>query len=355
MKPLTFSLSAYQAYQRCEQKYDYGYRQRLRPAVKAIAPERGRILHEYLAVYYRAVAAGAEPLAAHQAGQAQIMAHAPRIKASAAIAHYAGQEEEARTYLELIPAVVNIAERYFIVHGEGDALHFEVLLVEEKMDFEIVAGIKSKSIIDLVFRDRRNDLIWLAEHKTTERVPDSSVRLRDFQTLLYANVLWREKGIHVDGVFWNYLRTKEPAKPHQNRDGRFSKAINIDTTWDIYERAIREAGQDPGAYADVRDRLQGREEVAFFPRYEHVITADPDLLIHDYAVTAQRVRYQSQLWDWGVDRPVRTLNRDCTFCDYYRLCEAAIMGGDTEDILRMRFTTEPEERPVAAIEEEKPA
>lgn len=346
---LTFSLSALQAWQRCQQRYQYAYVAKLRQKMKDVAPKRGNMLHEYLAAYYLAIRNGSAPLLAHQAGQKTLMARRDELKSQAAVSFYAGEEEEAQEYLNILPDTLDISGRYFRVRGETDAKRYQVLRVEEKFDFQLAAGITSTSIIDLVLRDRTTNLVWLVEHKSTRSVPDSAVRLRDLQTLLYAEVLSRH-GLHVDGVLWNYLRTKVPDVPHQNKDGRFSKAVAIDTTWEVYQKAVIDAGQDPETYEDVRQRLSGREKTAFFPRHEHVIVADSNILLGDYAAEAVAVRTARRSWEMGITRPTRTIARDCSFCPYWRICEAALMGGDEEDVIALRFTTEREEEP--ALQEE---
>ena len=336
---LSFSLSAMQTWQRCEQRYYYSYVRKLRPLQRAIAPERGVILHAYLAEYYQGLLNEAPPLAAHQAGLATIMLREREMKASAASAFYAGLEDEAREYLALVPSCVAIADRYFRARGERDAERYDVEFVEQDLEFKLATGIMSRSIIDLVLIERDTGLRWLVEHKSTRAVPDSAVRLRDLQTLLYAEVLERIN-VHVDGVLWNYLRTKEPDVPHQNKDGRFSRAVSIDTTWEIYRKAVLDAGQPEEAYHDVRTRLADKELTTFFPRFEHIIVADTAIMLNDYVQEALRMRLARTRWQRGSEKPVRTIQRDCTYCEFYRCCEAAIMGGDEEDVIRVRFTDE---------------
>lgn len=339
---LSFSLSAMQTWQRCEQRYYYSYVRKLRPIQRAIAPERGIVLHAYLAEYYQGLKNDAPPLAAHQAGLATIMLREREMKAAAATAFYSGLEDEAREYLDLVPSCISIADRYFRARGEQDADEYDVEFVEQDLSFKLSPGIVSRSIIDLVLVSRDTGLRWLVEHKSTRSVPDSTVRLRDLQTLLYAHVLGRV-GVHIDGVLWNYLRTKEPDHPHQNKDGKFSRAVSIDTTWEIYRKAVLDAGQPEDAYIDVKARLEGKELLVFFPRFERVIVADQDIMLEDYVREALRMRQSRLRWQRGKERPIRTIQRDCTYCEFYRCCEAAITGGDEEDVIRVKFTSDQKE------------
>lgn len=339
---LSFSLSAFSAWQQCEAKYNYSYVRRLSPKVKDVASKRGIILHGYLAGYYNGIRAGVQPQQAHiNSLLAVLEVEKPKAIAAANTAFFTGNEDLAKSYLDLCDAVERIANRYFLARGRYDAARYEVLMVEDYIRTPLLADIVSNSIIDLVFREKaERGLIWLVEHKSTGNVPSSSVRIRDFQTFLYGSVLKHARGIHVDGVLWNYLRTKEPTIPKLLKAGNFSRDKSIDSTWDTYKRAVLEAGQDPQAYSDMEELLGERETTVFFPRYENVIVVDPDTLMHDYITEASRMRVARMQWDAGIARPIRTLTRDCDWCSFYKLCEAALMGGDEEDLIQRHFTTE---------------
>lgn len=336
---LNFSLSAYKAWQRCEQNYEYSYVRRLRPIVRDLAPQRGIIIHEWLAEFYRQLQGGKSAEEARTLALTTIQEQKPKIDAAKTTAFLAGDHELAQEYDDLLPSVVRILGRYYHVRGKHDAQKYDVLMVEETVRVRIAPATVSTSIIDLVLRDRQTGVVWLVEHKSSGNIPDSSVRLRDFQTLLYATVLEQTRGIHVDGVLWNYLRTKEPTWPEVLKNGTLSRKANIDSTWEVYRHAIQERGLDPAQYEDMRLRLEGREETVFFQRHEHIIVTDPTILLADYIDTAKVVKTKRRQWEQGRARPLRSLSRDCNWCPYYRLCETVITGGDEEDIIRMRFTT----------------
>ena len=152
---LTVSLSAYQSWQRCEQRYFYSYVRRLRQKVMDLAPERGVLLHEYLAGYYRMLQAGASAEDSHTESLATLSEEQrPKLSASANISFFAGDEELAAQYMELMDVVERIAERYYIARGRGDAERYDVLLVEERIRIELLTEVFSVSVIDLVLRDR---------------------------------------------------------------------------------------------------------------------------------------------------------------------------------------------------------
>lgn len=345
--PLTYQISqsAYAAWLRCEQKYDYAFVRRLRPRVASTAPQLGTVLHEYLAAYYRGLKATCTAQDAHSAAVATGIHNPERereVNAYARILAFAGRTDEAREFDELIPRAERIAHRYYEARGREDAERYEVEMVEQALSVEAAPGVTSISIIDLVLLDRMTGYRHLVEHKSTTTVPPSSVRLRDFQTLLYAAVLERW-GKPIDSVMWNYLRTKEPTVPEPLKKGGLTRRADIDTTWEVYLSALKENGIDPVFYEDMRDRLAPRELTVFFPRYRHDIVVAPDIILRDYATVAGRIRNARMRWQSGADVPVRSLTRDCDYCEFYRICEAVIVGGDEETAIDLNYTT-PEQR-----------
>lgn len=346
---LTVSLSAVQAFQRCEQRYHYQYVERLRQRVRDVAPQRGIILHEYLSAYYGYIGAG--PEMAHTNALHDITeSWAGRVNQAAQAAFLLGDERTAAQYQELMGACERIATRYHNARGRDDAERYEVVINEERIRTPINANIISESVIDLVLRERAwPGRMLLSEHKSTGNVPPSSVRTRDLQTLLYAEVLERERGIRVDGVLWNYLATKEPTVPEPLKSGGLTRRKDIDTTWEVYAQACLDAGYDPAGYADMRERLDGRELTRFFPRYEAVIVADRGVLLRDYEARAVQMDNARSAWERGYAVPIRTLSHDCDYCPFFRLCEAELTGGDTDDLKRMYF------RVAGSNQEEQPA
>lgn len=348
-KLMNWSLSAFQDWQQCEEKYYLKHVRQLKSTAKAPPLERGIILHDYMEVYYQALKDRKPADDAHVLGMEKLHSHTERVDIASAAAYYAGDEEMALELRSMPEQVEDIAQRYYRIRGKGDADRFQIVAIERWLRMKITSSAISNSKVDLVTRDRNTGRTYLWEHKTTGNVPSSAFRIRDLQTSLYARALSREtddttkKLFKIDAIMWNYLRTKAPAIPHQNKStkanpvGALSKAVSIDTTWEKYADRIVELGLDYEDYVDIYERLRDAETTVFFPRYEMVIVADSDLLILDYSEEASRA-YRARLsWADGTKLPVRTLTRSCDYCEFYKVCEAALMGGDKEEVIAMRF------------------
>lgn len=333
-EPFSVSLSAVQAFRRCQQQYYYRYVERLRRRDKPVPLELGIVLHDYLGSFYEELERGNHSADAHEiALMAVTKKHLRDIKRMATATESYGNSDVAAELLE-IPAKVNrIATRYYNTRGQFDAQQYVILSVERPLKLRLTPSIVSNGRFDLVTQDQHTGLIALWEHKSTGNVPDEGYRMRDLQTALYSTAL---KPWQIDHVVWNYIRTKEPTKPKQLVKGGISRDKSIDTTWEVYAAALTKAGEPHDFYKEMKDLLYGREEAVFFPRYERTILAGPRLL-EDYTRTAKDIRAYRKAWESGKAQPVRTLEIGCSWCEFKDLCNSAIVNNDDSDVKQMRF------------------
>jgi hypothetical protein len=66
------------------------------------------------------------------------------------------------------------------------------------------------------------------------------------------------------GVYYNVIRKAVPKVPALLKDGKTSRDIRCDTTAEVYERTLRERGQDPAEYADVLEALKAKGDTFHF-------------------------------------------------------------------------------------------
>jgi hypothetical protein len=339
---LNVSLSAVQSYRQCQQQYAYRYVEKLRRKDRGRALELGLILHKYLETYYQLLKDKKRPSSAHKT--AQLMASAEysgSIRTSADHLIAVGLPENAKEMLELLPLAGRLTDRYFATHGESDADEYEILLVEEWINFDLLKGVRSNGKLDLYTRNRYTKRLHLWEHKSTKWLPSREYRLRDLQTTLYVEKLIASGMIPArpDAVNWNYIYTKEPTKPELLKNGTLTIRSNLDSTWETYLAEIKRLKLNPDDYQEQRERLQDREETVFFPRFEQVILADARILLTDYVQTVKEIKRSRRAWAEKTRRPVRTLTMDCDYCEYKDLCNAALLAGTDRDA-RSRFTRE---------------
>jgi bacterioferritin (cytochrome b1) len=357
---MKLSHSSVESFRRCEQQYQYRYVRGLRRKVGSPAPTLGNVLHTYLAAYYKDVQKGLnDPEDSHLVAKlACSVEHYAQMQAFSNIAFMTGSLDVAKEFEDMPRLAENLIDRYFSARGRPDADRYEVLLVEEKLEAVLRTELDEDGNVvhilngrlDMITRDRATDLVALWEHKSRKYTPSQGVRLRDYQTIIYS-ALWEALGDvpPIDQIIWNYIRTKPPTEPEVLKNGTLSKKKNIDTTWSVYAEAIKNLGLRTSDYLDMRQRLEPRELTVYFPRYESETLINRDLLLDDVITTGDEMEEAEARWRDGV-RPVRNFSPFCDHCDYLKLCNAAITGGDEDDLIRMMFDEQPQQ-PVVVEEE----
>jgi len=194
--------------------------------------------------------------------------------------------------------------------------------------------------VDAIVQDEY-DLYWLLEHKTAAMFDNSKLPL-DEQCGSYIWALQKLLGIELQGVIYNQLRKKVPARPEALAKGGLSKNKGCDTTAQMYLQVLDEYydGREnvPMAeYSAILEELQKKGNT-FFNRvkvhrsqkeikdigeriyYEYLDMARPDLIC-----------YPNPTRDCGWD------------CDFRSVCLAMNDGSDYEQMLRDLYMKRPED------------
>lgn len=304
-----FSQSKVKTWRRCQKSYDYKYEQGLQRKTSPVALLRGTTLHAMLEAQIKGTD-WRKPLAAYKEVYDTLW----------------GEEAEGYPSPEELESTI---VRYNN-HWEKDGLDYA-----GRAEIELLAeykGMKFKGIIDAL-PDDQHGRRWLDDHKTHKILPDEHTRFSDIQTVLY---YWgmRENGEHVDGILWDYLRTKPPTAPELLKNGQLSKRKNIDCDADTYMATIVANGLNPADYADM---LALTAKNTFFKRVylpkpsETLITE----VVEDFFGTAR------EMLNHDGKRFCRNMTRDCKSCSYYQLCSAEVRGLDGSFIKKQLFTIRP--------------
>ena len=188
-------------------------------------------------------------------------------------------------------------------------------------------GIKFKGILDKQPRDKFGRE-FVMDHKTHKVIPDENHRFADLQTVLY---YWAKKqnGDKVDGIIWDYIRTKPPTVPELLKSGGLSKRANIDSDYDTYLGEIEKRNLDPRDYSDILEKLKKN---TFFKR---IVLPGPspelvDNVVEEFFTTAREIESSTS--------KSRNMTRNCSSCSYFQLCQAEVRGLDSEFIRKQMFT-----------------
>lgn len=330
---MKISYSAVQDWRQCQQLYYYRYVENLSPRVQFESIELGQILHKYLELFYSEVKTGLLSEVAHSSALWGIdNQYREELEVLASAAYAVGFEDVAQATVETLDKAIRIANRYYEVRGRSDAEQYEILYCEQYLRYPLDKDIEDAAVIDLITRSRVDGSFQLWEHKAPKNIPENKRRLRDLQVLLYVAMAEEKYEINIDGVVWNYLRSKEPTKPEVLKStGQLTKRKDLDSTWPVYEQALIEQGiSSVFGYEEVYERLEGRELTHFFPRYELSIVQREDILLRDFITTARQIQLVHSMFSNFV--PIRNISHYCDFCSFSKLCDAEITGGDVTTI-----------------------
>lgn len=193
----------------------------------------------------------------------------------------------------------------------------------------------------LVAFDNRS---WLVDRKTHKAIPDANERFSNFQLLLYAEAWNREHEVDdvVDGIIWDYLRTKAPTIPIKLKGGGLSRAKNIDTDEYTYRRALRDYDIDPAPYEYFLRELRERSVDKFYQRVPLPIPSKEmtRIVVDEFIDTADMIRHARKF--------PRTPKPWCHKCEFFKLCQAELAGINAKFIERSDYEPREERREVEA-------
>lgn len=318
MKDFEVSQSKIKLWRRCKKAYDYKINQKLIPRVTRRPLAFGTIVHGMLEAHFN----GDDPwsvLKAYEKSQGKL---------------FKAEEEEFGNILDDIQVLM---ECYFRFYKDDDKRltawknpntdkrsehNIKVVMVDLGKRGRIIYD----CTIDTVLVDRKLNA-WLTDHKTGVREVPSVSRFTDIQSMLYVWAFEKDTGLGVNGVLWNYIKSKAPSVPRILKSGEFSRAASQSTTWFVYRRALKNAGLDPKNYKDMKELLEGRE-VDFFNRVFLPVKKEVQQQILEEAIdTAQEMKEFSETGPFP-----RTMDKHCLWCDYQGICNAELQGLDARSV-----------------------
>lgn len=307
--------SSIKTWRHCHKAYDYKYIQKLTKRHTPNALIRGTIVHAMI----EAKAKGEDPWEIFD----NYMEENYKVF---------NEEEE---YFGIEEMISDIMEGYFSYYKNDDLFPVKVgdRYAEHSFSVPLIPeeNIYFGGIIDMIVKDSKGR-IWLMDHKTHKILPKGDVAYLNIQSNLYAWAMSQSDQLpSPEGMVWNYIRWKQPSKPQVLKNGSLSKTSKIDTTWAIYKKAVREAGLDIKDYQDMEEVLKGKEEDFYVRHYLPFNKHVQEEILKDTKSTAMEIKYKAgKLKD-------RNITRDCSWCEFYSLCQAELKGLDTSTILKFDF------------------
>lgn len=323
-KILEVHQSSLKTWRRCHKMYFYKYIENLEKRHKGSALFRGTIVHAMI----EAKANGNDPWEVYDKYMEEN--HKMFI-----------EEEE---YFGIEDMISDIMEGYFSYYKNDDLKPFPVIdqegnkrYAEVKFKVPLIPelGIYFGGIADMIVQDNKGR-VWLMDHKTHKTLPKGDIAYLNVQSNMYAWALPLANLPKPEGMVWNYIRWKQPSKPQMLKNGSLSKASSIDTTWSIYKKAVKEAGLDIKDYKDMEEVLKGKEEDFYVRHYLPFNKKVQENILEDAKSTAKEI-YDNWVDPKGKKLCDRNITRDCSWCEFYTLCQAELKGLDTSTLLKFDY------------------
>lgn len=240
-------------------------------------------------------------------------------------------EGERVDYVEQLALGKVMVEGYIALYDDDGMSPVEV---ELHVEVPMVDNIVFVGKVDSTQREDDNGRLWQMEHKTAAKIPDEKNRMADIQTLLYDWAMPIAGYEKPSGVIWDYLRKKIPTVPKLLASGdELSRAKNIDTTPEVYRKAIADNGFDEDDYEDILKELDSREN-SFYRRIKLPVAKKAVAqVVEDFKSTAIQIKLLGHIVK------DRNMTKDCSWCDYYQICQSDLRGGDTDFLIKKEFTT----------------
>lgn len=171
-------------------------------------------------------------------------------------------------------------------------------------------------------------------HNSCKSIPQESSRFADYQLLIYHWLLPQLGYPKMDGVIWDYIRKKAPTVPELLKTGGLSRAKSIDTTYSVYIATVdRLLGPEARPeYEEFAQTLKGREEKflrrIYLPKPNSAMV---NTVVQDLMFSIGEIREK------GPTSTVRSMTKDCNWCQYYNLCQAELRGLDSDFIRKAEY------------------
>lgn len=331
---MRLSNSKAKTFRRCQKSYDFKYVRKLRPRKRSRPLELGSWVHDLLQHYYD----GQDWLKRHKVLEAE----------------FNNLFEEEREELGDLPSDALRLMRSYLRTYKGDRSQYRIIDTEVDELVTLPNGDEFNFIIDLVVEDLTLGGIWLWDHKNVTKFLPPDFLMIDTQLTRYhwaAKKLERFKGHNILGVCFNEIRTKAPTVPAVLKDGSLTRRQNQDTDlttflWAMKYLDERELSWEEKVefYKPTLRRIKSQQEGRFFRRT--FMPKDPvttKIMMKDLMVTADEIR---EAEDRGYFP--RSPDKACTWCDYLELCQVELMGADTSNTIKLKYTRKRKEEEVEA-------
>ena len=314
------SQSKVKTYRQCHQAYHYKYVKKLRRISKSRPLQFGTIVHQL----HEAIANDLDPF--------EVLTEVSETNEDLF-------EAEREMYGDIITDIEVIMKEYIDYHKDSDLKFLKLNGKKAEHDLEVMIDkdINLKMKVDALVKSK--GLRWLLEHKTHKSIPNEDERWRNLQSSVYLKALELIGIKNLDGVVWNYIRSKSPTKPQLLKTGDLSKR-KIDTLPTMVLRVIEEHGLKAKNNQVLLERATANRDSYFIRVFTPLNRQVRDSVFRDFVSTAREMKQSHGL------KKEKNIGKHCSWCDYEPLCRASLTGGDVKFIKEREYVIEDREEVV---------
>jgi hypothetical protein len=239
--------------------------------------------------------------------------------------------DEEEEYGDLIADVGFIMQDYYVYYQKEPLIIVPIKkrVAEHSFEVDIAPGIVATGKID-AFVKSKNGLKWILERKNHKDIPDEDARWRNLQSAVYTKLVEVSGLMKVEGLCWDYIRTKRPTRPQQLKNGSLSKRA-IDTLPSV---VVHTCGRFKIPLKSVQHLYTSAQQnmKAYYKRiYTPTKKALVNMVFSDFVETAKEMKALH-----GKTQ-VKTIGRHCSWCSYEPLCRAQLRQLDIDYILKKEY------------------
>lgn len=207
----------------------------------------------------------------------------------------------------------------------------------------------------IVRRARRNNTLWVVDHKTTGSSPSDRGLDFDDQVTGYSYLMWRLTGVIPRGTIFNYLVKQVPKEPRiislttKNPEGKLSTAKDQLCLASDYRRVMLERGlmKRDGKmlspeHADCYEGLLAKGWDPYFRRFEP--QRNEDEVLHFEERLHQEYLDILDVYEHPEKQYPNPSTWWCPSCSVNSICQAMEDGSDVEGIIESRYMQAPDRK-----------
>lgn len=308
----------------CHQAYHYRYVEELVPRVVSRPFYFGGIIHRM--IEYQAE--GTDPF--------KVLDEALTVVEMQKL--FEAEKEEYRQTVEDARIIMTEYFQYWqprdlrlVAVNEGETERF----TEHEFAIDLVPGITFKGQVDAL-GITPNRLRWMVENKSFASLPGDDHRWRNLQSVVYIFAIeslgWLKR---VDGVCWNYIKSKPPTVPQELKTGGLS-VRDIVTLPSVVRRVMKELKLNPKTEKHLE--LMARAEASRREYFQRIYTPVNRTTFRN--IFAGFVDSAKEMKRYHGTKKDKNMSKSCDWCDYEHICRAELTGGDVDFVKEREYKKE---------------